>query len=382
MWKTVATHTDINDENQTVHVPKIRTNAIDSETRTHTSKMDGSMTIIDTVSYENLIPGFTYVLEGYLMDKPRSDSTAVNGLKIKDKDGNYITNRIEFTPDKPNGSVQLHLQGNASEFQTDEGSFSSETLVVFERLYLKDNKDSSDELLIVANHEDINDENQTIYCPTISTKVAAYDLGEVTKDGYADHVLGAVAYECDNCKTRFVGELEAQAHIRDNRICMNNTPSGKSGYSSVTEVTIYDMVHYENLIPNRTYSVVGHIIDTKTGESVLINQRQVQSEQKYFTPGSPNGDVQVVFHVTGIDLAGGRYVIYEELFLDGVSIAKHKSFYDDNQTFYVPRMATSVKDDNTKTNIIKSGTISTITDTVEISGLKEGQKYRFFYINS
>lgn len=140
-YYTIASHMDINDENQTVHIPKIRTNAVDSETLTHTSKMDGQMTIIDTVSYENLIPGFTYVLEGYLMDKPRDDTKGYG--KIKDKDGNYITNTIEFTPDKPNGSVKLSLSGNASEFQTDEGAFSSETLVVFERLYLKDNKDAT-----------------------------------------------------------------------------------------------------------------------------------------------------------------------------------------------------------------------------------------------
>lgn len=47
----------------------------------------------------------------------------------------------------------------------------------------------------------------------------------------------------------------------------------------------------------------------------------MQSDEKYFTLGTPNGEVDVVFHVTGIDLAGGRYVVYEELFLDGVSTA-------------------------------------------------------------
>jgi len=187
-YYTIASHMDRNDENQTVHIPKIRTNAVDSETLTHTSKMDGQMTVIDTVSYENLIPGFTYVLEGYLMDKPRDDTKGYG--KIKDKDGNYITNTIEFTPDKPNGTVKLSLSGNASEFQTDEGAFSSETLVVFERLYLKDNKDASDEWLIVANHENINDENQTIYCPRISTKVVSYDLGEEAKEGEADYRRG------------------------------------------------------------------------------------------------------------------------------------------------------------------------------------------------
>ncbi len=124
--------------------------------------------------------------------------------------------------------------------------------------------------------------------------------------------------------------------------------------NSVTEATIYDRVYYENLIPDRTYSMVGHLIDTKTGKAVLINQRAVQSEEKYFTPGTANG---------------------EELFLNGVSIAEHKDFYDENQTFYVPSMVTSAYDINTRTNIAKNDTKSTIIDEVQLSGLKEGQNY-------
>ena len=369
-YQTIATHMDINDENQTVHIPKIRTNAVDSETLTHSSKMDGSMTVIDTITYENLIPGFTYEVEGFLMDKPRDDTKGYS--VIKDAKGNPITNKKEFTADKPNGTVKLSLSGDARSFQTDEGEFSSETLVVFERLYLKNNKDASDDRLVVAVHEDINDENQTIYCPRISTKVVSYDFGEEAKDGDADHVVGFAAYECDYCKTRFTSEHDVQAHIKKTPACLNF----KNSYSTVTEATIYDRVYYENLIPNRTYEIVGHIIDTKTGKAVTINNRMVQSEKKYFTPGTSNGEVDVVFHVTGLDLAGGRYVCYEELFYNGTSIADHKDKFDDNQTFYVPDMVTSAMDYDTKSNISKADTISTIIDTVEMTGLKENEKYR------
>lgn len=369
-YQTIATHMDIDDENQTVHIPKIRTNAVDSETLTHSSKMDGAMTVIDTITYENLIPGFTYEVEGFLMDKTRDDTKGYS--VIKDAKGNPITNKKEFVADKPDGTVKLSLSGDARSFQTDEGEFSSETLVVFERLYLKNNKDASDDRLVVAVHEDINDENQTIYCPRISTKVVSYDFGEESKDGDADHVAGFAAYECDYCKTRFTSEHDVQSHIKKTPACLNF----KNSYSTVTEATIYDRVYYENLIPNRTYEIVGHIIDTKTGKAVTINNRMVQSEKKYFTPGTSNGEVDVVFHVTGLDLAGGRYVCYEELFYNGTSIAEHKDKFDDNQTFYVPDMVTSAMDYDTKSNISKADTISTIIDTVEMTGLKENEKYR------
>ena len=45
------------------------------------------MTLIDTTSYEKLVPEFTYVLGGYLMNKLRDDTKRFR--RIKDKDGNY-----------------------------------------------------------------------------------------------------------------------------------------------------------------------------------------------------------------------------------------------------------------------------------------------------
>jgi hypothetical protein len=137
-WATVATHMDINDENQTIHIPKIRTNAVDSETMTHLSKKDGSVTILDTITYENLIPGLTYTLEGCLMDKLRDDQKT--GTEIKDANGHKITGSVTFTPKRPNGTETVTFQGNVKEFQTDEGDFSSEILVVFEDLYLLNRK--------------------------------------------------------------------------------------------------------------------------------------------------------------------------------------------------------------------------------------------------
>lgn len=58
-----------------------------------------------------------------------------------------------------------------------------------------------------------------------------------------------------------------------------------------------------------------------------------------------------------------------------MSIAEHKDFYDENQTLYVPSMVTSAYDINTRTNIAKNDTKSTIIDEVQLSGLKEGQNY-------
>lgn len=56
-------------------------------------------TIIDQVSYENLLPGETYILKGVLMDK-------ADGKEMTDKNNRKITGRTTFTPEKSAGTVE------------------------------------------------------------------------------------------------------------------------------------------------------------------------------------------------------------------------------------------------------------------------------------
>lgn len=47
---SIAEHTDIKDEGQTIHYPEIKTTAKDSETGSHTSMADNDVTVVDTVN--------------------------------------------------------------------------------------------------------------------------------------------------------------------------------------------------------------------------------------------------------------------------------------------------------------------------------------------
>ena len=57
-----AVHADINDKNQTVYIPKIRTNAKDAVTKINHTEAKPQATIIDTVSYSSLLPGKEYTM--------------------------------------------------------------------------------------------------------------------------------------------------------------------------------------------------------------------------------------------------------------------------------------------------------------------------------
>ncbi|MBU5583109.1 VaFE repeat-containing surface-anchored protein, partial [Enterococcus sp. S181_ASV_20] len=70
--KEVGSHTDIEDDDQTVYYPNVGTKA--AESSIHGDKV----VIEDIVSYENLIPGKQYKVEGILMDKETGNAFLVD----------------------------------------------------------------------------------------------------------------------------------------------------------------------------------------------------------------------------------------------------------------------------------------------------------------
>ena len=135
----IAFHKEIDDKEQTVWIPAIATVLIDSATGAHQVQSSDKMEFIDTVSYENLIPGREYVMKGILMDK-----TTKEALKI---DGKEVTAECTFTPEKTSGQVEMHFSFAGNEL-------TNQTLVAFETCFYADSR--------IAGHEDIEDENQSI----------------------------------------------------------------------------------------------------------------------------------------------------------------------------------------------------------------------------
>ena len=167
----VASHADIEDENQTVTFeegPHIGTTAtVDGQ---HTAKSAGEVTIVDVVAYSGLTPGETYKVSGVLMDKATGEPLLVG------EEQTQVTAEVEFTPEAAEGTVELT-------YTLDASTLAGATIVVFETLY-------SDGVEIAA-HTDINDEAQTVEItepekPTLGTTATvdgqhtAEPTGEIT----------------------------------------------------------------------------------------------------------------------------------------------------------------------------------------------------------
>ena len=169
----VAAHRDLKDESQTVYFPEIGTSARDKETNLGISNADKSVTVIDTVTYKNLIAGKEYKMTGVLMDK-------ATGKPLK-ADGKQITAEKTFIPDKPDGTVEM-------EFTFDGSKFAGKSVVVFEKLLFAE--------ATVATHEDINDKSQTVDFPKIGTTAKDRKTGTDTmKPDEKTVIIDTVKYE-------------------------------------------------------------------------------------------------------------------------------------------------------------------------------------------
>lgn len=171
-----AVHADIDDEGQTVAIvpPGIGTELTDTTDGDHAVQPSTTAKLVDTVSYENLIPGKSYKLSGKLMDKQTGKAVLVDGAEV--------TAEAEFTPEEASGTAEVT-------FEFDSTGLTGKSIVCFERL--------DKEGLEVAVHADIDDEAQTV---TVDVPGAPVDetVGEAYDDtgaaiGYAAAGAAALA---------------------------------------------------------------------------------------------------------------------------------------------------------------------------------------------
>lgn len=288
LWKEkeIAVHADLSDEGQTIYFPEIGTTAKDTETNSHVSKADEEVTIVDTVSYQNLVPGKEYKVSGVLMDKETGEELLV--------DGKNVTAETVFTPEKAEGTVELT-------FVFDGSALEGKTIVAFETLTYQEKE--------VATHTDIEDQEQSIYFPQIHT---------TAKDG----------------------------------------TDGDQEVTESEKVTLVDTVAYENLETGKQYKVAGMLMDKTTGKELLIQDKQVTAET-VFEAKEAKGTVDVTFIFDGTGLAGKELVVFEKLYLvseEGeIEVTAHEDLEDQGQTVKVVEKELPPKPETPKSDAPKTG---------------------------
>ena len=204
--KEVAVHHDINSKEQTIDIPGLKTELKDDVTGSHNALASEKMSLTDVASYTGLIPGKEYTMKGTLMDKTTGEPLLINGEQV--------TKEVIFTPEQPDGSVELT-------FTFDGSALAGKSVVAFEDCF-RDGKE-------VAVHHDIDSKEQTVDIPDISTELK-------------DDVTGSHAAEASG------------------------------------EMSLTDVVPYHNLIPGKEYTMKGVLMDKETGKELVINGNTVTQE--------------------------------------------------------------------------------------------------------
>ena len=245
----VASHEDLTDTEQTVSYPKIGTTAVDSVTNTHEGLADGTVSIKDTVSYENL-PSGDYVLVAYL-------HYAENGQRVKNG-SNDVTARLEFSSDSATGTKVMSLSAPAA-------AVDGKATVVFEELY-------DDDGHLIAEHKDQTDAGQTVVYPHVHTTALAADL---VNGGPAGNTVPAnrhvsledtITFRNLTPQTSYrvvstvvvkdSGNAFKDAQNRTIEKTSTFTPSTADGNYTVTfpEIDAYNMVNVEIVVYERVYN--------------------------------------------------------------------------------------------------------------------------------
>lgn len=160
----VASHTNINDEGQTVTFgqPEIGTTAtIDGE---KTAQPFEQIIITDTVEYSGLTVGQEYTLKGVMMNKETGELLVIG----EDEEQAQVTFAATFTPAESNGTVDVL-------FTFDASTLVGKSVVVFETLFQGESE--------ITSHENIEDEGQTV---TVAVKEA------ITVEFYSQLLRGKI----------------------------------------------------------------------------------------------------------------------------------------------------------------------------------------------
>ena len=419
-----ATEEDMENKDQTIYFPEIHTTATDSETADHLTLADSRAVITDTVTYTNLLKGETYTLSGVLMDKETGKELLV--------DGEPVTQEMAFTAGRASGTKKLKFEFDTTGLAGK--SFVVYETLTLEDVEVAEHKDINDEgqtIHIPAAQTTATDDSSKINVSEAKKEVSVTDTvayrnlvpgkeytvrgtavdketGEPLTDADGNELVSTAKFTAASAdgsvdvKFTFDGTAMAgrsvvffeNVYYTDKLIAVHADIDDEAQtvhipliFTSVkdkdtdshmslagSDVTLTDTVAYRNLVPGKTYTISGTLMDQRTGKAVKVNGKAVTSSAD-FTPDTADGETTVDFHFNTKGLDDTTVVVFEKMFYGKAEIAAHEDINDKGQTIYIPSVKTTAIDKKTATKLTLAEKDIHITDTVAYRNLVPGEKY-------
>ncbi|PEH49628.1 VaFE repeat-containing surface-anchored protein [Enterococcus faecium] len=374
----------------------IGTTATDKADNDKVLAPDTTATVVDEVSYQNLIVGKEYTVTGKVMDKETGNPLVI--------DGKEVTASGKFTAKTPNGKQDV-------EFTFNTAGLDGKKLVVFESMST-DNKE-------VATHADINDEGQTVEVDKKTPKIGTTATDKVDKDktlatdqkvtvvdevSYSGLIAGKEYTVTGTLMDKETGKplmidgkevtksakftaktangkqnveftfntaglddkelvvfenlyfgtkvIATHADINDKGQTVKvDKKTPKIGTTATDKadkdktlandqkVTVNDEVAYKGLVVGKEYTVTGKLMDKETGKALLVDGKEVTGTAK-FVAKTPDGKVNVEFTFNTAGLENKELVAFESVKIGEKVIATHADLNDKGQTVKVNKPET------------------------------------------
>lgn len=420
-----ATEEDMENKDQTIYFPEIHTTATDSETADHLTLADSRAVITDTVTYTNLLKGETYTLSGVLMDKETGKELLV--------DGEPVTQEMAFTAGRASGTKKLKFEFDTTGLAGK--SFVVYETLTLEDVEVAEHKDINDEgqtIHIPAAQTTATDDSSKINVSEAKKEISVTDTvayrnlvpgkeytvrgtavdketGEPLTDADGNELVSTAKFTAASAdgsvdvKFTFDGTAMAgrsvvffeNVYYTDKLIAVHADIDDEAQtvhipliFTSVkdkdtdshmslagSDVTLTDTVAYRNLVPGKTYTISGTLMDQRTGKAVTVNGKAVTSSAD-FTPDTADGETTVDFHFNTNGLDDTTVVVFEKMFYGKAEIAAHEDINDKGQTIYIPSVKTTAIDKKTATKLTLAEKDIHIVDKVAYRNLVPGETYK------
>lgn len=419
-----ATEEDMENKDQTIYFPEIHTTATDSETADHLTLADSRAVITDTVTYTNLLKGETYTLSGVLMDKETGKELLI--------DGEPVTQEMAFTAGRASGTKKLKFEFDTTGLAGK--SFVVYETLTLEDVEVAEHKDINDEgqtIHIPAAQTTATDDSSKINVSEAKKEISVTDTvayrnlvpgkeytvrgtavdketGEPLTDADGNELVSTAKFTAASAdgsvdvKFTFDGTAMAgrsvvffeNVYYTDKLIAVHADIDDEAQtvhipliFTSVkdkdtdshmslagSDVTLTDTVAYRNLVPGKTYTISGTLMDQRTGKAVTVNGKAVTSSAD-FTPDTADGETKVDFNFNTKGLDDTTVVVFEKMFYGKAEIAAHEDINDKGQTIYIPSVKTTAIDEKTATKLTLAEKDIHIVDKVAYRNLVPGEKY-------
>ncbi len=330
---SVAVHQDLTDSWQTLTSPEISTEFLDTQSGSHEAAIGSVVEVTDTVELTRLSVGKTYTLETVIYSDTGIAATytttfvagtdsdvATWGSAYEVSDGLEVVDGTVTVPVLLDTaklvSVTIDADGNAVQTNT--------RIVATQKLYTED--------VLVADHTDLNDTDQTI-------------------------------------------ELSP-----DLRTTASNAETGTKTMTYSETVSLVDRVFYEDLKIGESYTVTGTLMNKETGLPLLDAEGNPYVESVTFAAPTASGYIDVSFEDVYVPYTVTSVVVFEDLEQTEthIKIAVHADLTDEDQTITRPGASTIATIDGKKEVFLGSTEVATltITDTIAYKNLVPGRTYR------